>query len=283
MPATGPRQRSYTDTIALPNGAATVYGKSLDLGMFLVTLGDLPIVITAPALNSTQLPAGQTIAYTIQGSDTTDFTIYKDLMFNVLTQAPGTAPVITAVMGVNAVAVGAQSGTFAQATTTATASAPSAGGATATFSVTVTGGAVASITPAVAGTKYLTPPTITVADSGNPSSTCAATATLKVVSLNIVSGGSNLVTTAVTFSGGGGSGAAATLTLTLGVATNSTVSTGGTLYTSPPAVAIATSGAPTTTLTVNLPRKLSRFVRLRLVKSGSGDASGSSATVDIEA
>lgn len=73
-----------------------------------------------------------------------------------------------------------------------------------------------------------------------------ATATITtgaVSSVTVTSGGSGYTTApAVTFSGGGGTGATATAVLTNGVVTSVTISAGGTGYTSAPTVTIA---APT--------------------------------------
>jgi hypothetical protein len=74
-------------------------------------------------------------------------------------------------------------------------------------------------------------------------STATATATRTanaVSSVTVVSGGSGYTTVpAVTFTGGGGTGAAATATVTGGVVTAITVTSGGTGYTTDPTVAIA--------------------------------------------
>lgn len=221
MSTPGPRGRSYTGSLALPNGAATTTSTPVDLSMFLVTLGDVPITITAPALTTAQLANGNTMTYNVKGSNTYEFAIEKTVNLKALVQSYSAGPI----SGVGSVAVGAHSGTFTQATTTAVAVPPPVGVNTsrATLSVTVTASAVASIGVLTAGAGYVTAPAITIVDSGAPTNTCAATASLAYVG-------------------------------------------------------IASSQA-----TVSLGRKLARFVRLEAVNSGSGNASGATATFDIEA
>jgi hypothetical protein len=257
--------------------------------MYLVCLGDIPITIVGPALNSSQLPAGKTITYNVVDSQTIDFAIPHTILPAALVQQAGSGAIVTALMGVVTPTVGSQTGTFAQSTTTCVASAPPTGGTQATFTVTVTGGAVASIAVANAGSGYLTPPTLTVHDTANPTSTCAATTTMKLVGFTIVFGGTSsgdkfATAPTITFTGGGGTNAAGTLNLTSGVVTSGTVGVAGSGYTTVPAVVVAAAaGAVTKTVTVNLPRKHGRFVRLEAVNSGTGNASGATATWDIEA
>jgi hypothetical protein len=71
--------------------------------------------------------------------------------------------------------------------------------------------------------------------------TATATRTANAVSaVNVVSGGSGYTTVpAVTFSGGGGTGATATAVVTGGVVTSINLTAGGSGYTTDPTVAVA--------------------------------------------
>jgi hypothetical protein len=75
-------------TIALPNGAATVYSAGIDLGHG--TKGDFlakaEFKVSAPALTTTQQPNAKTLIYSIQHGDDPAFGDVADLYPNVLTQ-----------------------------------------------------------------------------------------------------------------------------------------------------------------------------------------------------
>jgi len=75
-------------TIALPNGAATVYSAGIDLGHG--TKGDFlanaEVKISAPALTTTQQPNAKTLTYTIQHDDDAAFGTVADLYPGVLVQ-----------------------------------------------------------------------------------------------------------------------------------------------------------------------------------------------------
>ena len=75
-------------TIALPNGAATVYSAGIDLGHG--SRGDFlanaEVKISAPALTTTQQPNAKTLTYTIQHDDDAAFGTVADLYPGVLVQ-----------------------------------------------------------------------------------------------------------------------------------------------------------------------------------------------------
>jgi hypothetical protein len=67
MSATGPRGLSFTGSVALPVGSATVNGPFIDLGMYTEFLGDNEtITVTAPSLTTGQLANGATMIYSVQ-------------------------------------------------------------------------------------------------------------------------------------------------------------------------------------------------------------------------
>lgn len=83
------RDANLIITRALPNGAATVNSNGIDLGSKTAwgdRLAQCELLLSAPALTTTQQPDAKTLTYTIQHDDASDFGSAATLAGSVIVQ-----------------------------------------------------------------------------------------------------------------------------------------------------------------------------------------------------